>query len=198
MIKGPDNLPYEERLKELGLFSLGEEKARGGHTTHLSTVFHYLKGGYKERTEALSSQGATYIETTGTSLRQERGFISIQDKLGFWCLVLGWVFLNNENNQPLEQPPQGCGRVPSAGGGAVLITLCSLRSIGDAACEARHQFHQAPQASKTYGYHPVPSECISHSSFFKIPLSPEAGTPPRYLREFAQTEQSMLPSSIIQ
>lgn len=34
MIKGPDNLPYEQRLKELGLFSLGEEKARGGtHNT---------------------------------------------------------------------------------------------------------------------------------------------------------------------
>jgi len=29
MIKGLEHLSYEERLRELGLFSLGEEKAQG-------------------------------------------------------------------------------------------------------------------------------------------------------------------------
>lgn len=89
VIKGPDNLPYEQRLKELGLFSLGEEKARGGHTTHLSTVFHYLKGGL-QREDRGTLFTRSHVETTGTSLCQERGFISIQDKLGV-C----WVFFKH-------------------------------------------------------------------------------------------------------
>ncbi|KAK4825589.1 hypothetical protein QYF61_000678 [Mycteria americana] len=61
MIKGLENLPYKERLKELSLFSL--EKAQGD----LITVFQYIKGGYKEdrsscftRSHMEKSRGSRY------------------------------------------------------------------------------------------------------------------------------------------
>ena len=69
-----------------------------------------LKRCYKEDGGSLFTR--SHMEKTrgnGYKLHQERGFTSIQDR---YCLG----FLYSENNHPLEQPPQGCGRVPIAGG----------------------------------------------------------------------------------
>ncbi|GAB0178949.1 opsin-3-like [Grus japonensis] len=64
MIKGLGSLPYEERLRALGLFSLEKKRLR----SDLITMFQYLKGGYKE-------DGDSFF--TRSHMEKMRGIVSL-------------------------------------------------------------------------------------------------------------------------